>query len=805
MKITYNWLKELVRFNYTPHELAEQLTMLGLEVELVIPVKPSFSKIIVGKILEIKPHPNAGKLLICKVTTGTEILQIICGAHNISTGDLVPAAINGSMLADNTEITVKNILGVESFGMLCSEKELGLNDISNGILILSNENTNCKTLKIGAPLEKELGLEDTILDINVTPNRPDALSMIGIAREISCITGNPVKFPKIYFVEDKAYTKENIIVKLKAGKLCPRYTARVIKNLKIKASPFWLRYRLGLLGLRPVNNVVDITNLVMLELGQPLHAFDYKKIENAVIIIRQGNEEEKILTIDNESRILDKDVLVIASDKKPIAIAGVMGGKETEVTSNTTDILLESAYFEPTSIRRTSKKYGLTSESSYRFERATDPQLPPAASNRAVQLILKTAGGIALKGIVDYKKDIPKPPLIKLEQSFCSRIIGIDIPFPKIESIFKGLQCSVKKQRNTFFVKPPSWRRDITNRIDLIEEITRIFGYIKIPSLMPIAKVKAPAIDLLTKITNKIYHLLTGMGLNEIITYSFINQKDIPILNIPIQKYTRLVNPVDKDVCAMRPSLIPGIINTIVYNFNMGNDSVHIFEIGRCFMPDEKLRLGIGISGSINNLHWQKKGITPDFYYLKGIIEELFYNLNLFPAFSYKKGAETFHPGKVCKISVSPSPDNGRVDVGIFGELHPQITAKLDIKDPSRQIYLAEIELTSLLGLITGKRKFQTLSKFPSIRRDISIILDSKLESYDIIRIIREMDLDIIESVDIFDVYSGHPIPEGKKSIAYAITYRHKERTLTDEEVENIHSTIRHKILEHVPNADIRE
>lgn len=799
MKITYNWLKEFVKFNYTPQQLAEHLTMLGLEVELVVPAKLFFSGVVVGKILEIEPHPNAQKLVICKVNIGKETLQIVCGAKNISTGDLVPAAVIDAILSDNTRITKRNILGIDSFGMLCSEKELGLSDGAGGIFILSNETTHGKILKIGAPLEAAIGLNDTVLDINVTPNRSDALSVIGIAREISCLTGNPIKYPKIYFPEKETYTKELADVRVKATKLCPRYTARIIKGVKIKQSPFWIRYRLGLLGIRPVNNVVDITNLILLELGQPLHAFDYSTIIDHRVIIRTANPGEVIVTIDNEQRTLDKDILVIADDKKPIAIAGVMGGKETEIGEKTTDILLESAYFNPANIRRTSKRFNLITESSYRFERAIDPEICLIASNRTTELILKIAGGNASKGIIDQKKDIPKPPLIKTNTSYFNRILGVDIPIQKINLILKGLGCKTKTSGDTIVVKPPSWRSDITKKIDLTEEVARLFGYTKIHPRMPEAMVEAPNINKMDILIKKLYALLTGMGLNEIITYSFINPNDIYTLRTPEQQHLKLLNPVDQNISVMRTTLTPGIVNTIIYNISRGNDLIKIFEIGKCFLPlKEENHLGIGILGTPEVPHWRGKEFKIDFYYLKGIMEELLKRLFIYNYQFLKIENHAFHPARACEINLEGKK------LGIFGEVHPQIVKELDIKDTQRCIYIAELNIESLLEVIPEHAKYKSLPKFPAIRRDISIILDKKQESYDIIKLVREIESDLIESVDVFDLYEGHPVPDGKKSVAYAVIYRHKERTLTDEEVDNIHKAVRQKILENVP-CEIRE
>lgn len=810
MKVTYNWLKEFVDFKYSPQELADHLTMLGLQVELVVPVKLLFSRVVVGKILEIAPHPNSKKLLLCKVTTGDETLQIVCGANNISKDDLVPTAIIGAVLADNTQIIKRTIAGVDSYGMLCSEEELGLYDTSHGILILSKENTNGKVPAIGKPLENVLDLNDTILDINVTPNRPDALSIIGIAREISALTGNPIKLPKIHIEAKGPATKELVSITLKSPKLCPRYTARVIKNIQIRHSPFWIKYRLGLVGQRSINNIVDITNYVLIELGQPLHAFDYNVLNDKKIIVRTAEKGEQIVTIDNEPKTLDEGMLVIADSKRPIAIAGIMGGKETEVGDGTKDILLESAYFEPTSIRRTSKKIGISTEASYRFERSIDPQLPPLASDRAVQLMQSVLGipdTSISKGLVDVKKNLPKIPLIKITPDYCKRILGINIPVQKIISILKSIGCKVAKSEASINVKPPAWRQDIQKNIDLIEEIARLYGYTKIPSALPEAMVNPPQKQKTHELARQLRGLLTGMGLTEIISYSFIDPKDLSTLRMPADKYMKLANPLDKNTCIMRTTLLTGIINNIVYNFNRGNDSVHIFELGKCFhlienelFPKEEVSLAIGIAGNPKELHWRKSESTIDFFYLKGILEELLKKLFIENYEFSKIENQTFCPGKGCKITIQGK------QAGIFGELHPHIIKNLDIKNVSQGIYIAELNITYLLEILQSlpAKKFQQLPKFPSTRRDISIILDKSTESCDIIKLVREMNSDIIEDVKLFDVYEGNPVPLGKKSVTYAVIYRNKEKTLTDEEVDNIHNILRSKILENI-KCEVRE
>jgi len=799
MKITYNWLKEFVNFNLSPEELADRLTMTGLQVELIAPVKTFFSNVVVGKILEISPHPNAQKLQVTKVTVGgPEPLQIICGANNISVGDFVPTAVIGAVMADGMQITQRALRGVDSFGMLCSEKELGLGEGTGGILILSNENTNNKNLKLSTPIEEALDLNDIVLDINVTPNRPDALSILGLAREVSVITGNPVVMPKVNFTESEDATDKSINITIDSPLLCPRYTARIIKNVKVKPAPFWIRYRLNILGNRTVNNIVDCTNYVLLEFGQPLHAFDYNTIGNKKIFVRAARKGEKITSIDNETRELNEDMLIIADDSKPIAIAGVMGGKETEVNDNTKDILLESAFFNPQSIRRTSKKLGLSSESSYRFERTIDPEIQAVASDRAAQLIVASAGGIVSKGIIDCKVNPPKPPTIQLTADYCRRIIGLDIPEEEIASILRKLGCNIIDGKNEMSVIPPSSRPDVQKNIDLVEEIVRIYGYTKIEPALPEALIKPPAKQTTNELIKKSITALSGLGLNEVINYSFINPKDLELLKLSdIASPIRLANPIDQNMCVMRTTLIPGIVNNILHNLNMGNEHVEIFETGKCFfpntigtMPKEEYFLSIGISTGKEQENWRKTGHKKDFYYIEGILEDLLGKLKI-QEFTFKKTQlPSFHPGKFCAILI------GEKQIGFFGALHPQIVKSLGIKDPSREIYCAELNISSLIGLVSLRPKFRQLPKFPAVRRDISIVLDKNTESRDIINLVLGMGASLVEEIEVFDIYDRPPVPEGKKSIAYSITYRHNDRTLTDEEVDNLHSSISKKILE---------
>ncbi len=782
MKITYNWLKELVDFDFSPAELADKLSMLGLEVELVVPVKPAFANVVVGRIKEITRHPSADKLILCKIDIGKEILDIVCGARNVKEGDHVPVALVGGQLANGMKMIKKKIRGIESSGMLCSEQELGFGDGPEGIFILSEKNLQKEVSVLGLPLESVLPIEDSILDIAVTANRGDALSLIGIAREISALTGNPLKLPPDKPAESGKSVNKLLTVKLAAKDLCPRYTARVITGIKIEPSPFWLRYRLNLLGLRSINNVVDITNYVLLETGQPLHAFDYQLIAGKTIIVRQAEKKEKITTIDEEKRTLDQEMLVIADQQKPVALGGVIGGKDTEVNPETKDILLESAYFQPTSIRRTAKKLAVMSDSSYRFERGVDPHLAPIASGRAAQLILKLAGGELAKGIIDQKGKLPVTPKIKFDPAFCNRVLGTDITRKEMTSILKSLGCKIQAQ----LVHPPSYRPDLIIPVDLVEEIARFHGYPNIPASMPEAMIiSKPLVESYSKITS-LKRLLCGLGLTEIITYSFTAPDALARMEMTLDNKQLLAikNPVSKDTSIMRTSLLPGLMKTISQNINKGNTDLRLFEVGKCFfplnneeLPREEMQLSIGISSDKGN-----KG----FFQLKGILEEilerLFVKTGQFP----KSNQPALHPGRTCAININNK------QIGFFGELHPKVLRNYDITQP---VWLAELRIVPLLAARDLPPKYAPLPKFPGIRRDIAIIVDKQLESYDIIKTVRDIQIKILESINVFDVYQGDPIPAGKKSLAFALIYRHPDRTLTDEEVNNIHKLVQEKIL----------
>ena len=845
MKVTLNWLKQYVDFNWSPEELAERLTMLGLEVEGVHKVAGEFDGIVVAQVITRDKHPNADKLSVCRVNDGTGERQIVCGAQNFKAGDKVPLILPGASLplkAGETQpftIKVGKIRNVESHGMMCSHEELGLDPEKighkkeDGLLILRED------AKVGQSFAEYLGRTggDVVYDLEITPNRPDWNSVIGIAREIAALTGNALKVPVVSdqsSVVSGEKTAALVAVRLEAADLCPRYTARVIRGVKIGPSPEWLRSALEKVGLRSISNVVDVTNFVMLESGQPLHAFDYHLIAKGAdgkptIVVRRAAAGEKFKTLDGQERALNAESLLIAGEQKGIALAGVMGGQNTEINDKTVDVLLESAYFAPTNIRRTSKQLGLRTDSSYRFERGADVGICDWASQRAAQLILETAGGQLAEGVVDAYPQPTKTKEISLRHEKVESLLGIPIPIADQKQFLLslGLQLGAthvpfveaSSDTTTLMGKPliadshtgtttfriPSWRVDLKREVDLIEEIARLFGVDKIPATAPRGAHGENAFDATYDQIAEVRQLLAGLGLNEAQGQTLVGKDEVR--GMRDEEVVALANPLSADMDVLRPSLLPGLLNSLRHNLARNNHDVALFEIGRVFTrsaefqlrkagqeaksaelelcaPHEERRVAIALTGQRAPSFWSgdEREAKFDAMDLKGIVEDLLEHFSL-RGIQFTKRAES----TPLFLESAGIALGGKLQLGELGQLLPPLAKKYDLRDA---VFLAELRLDELISRGNQSKSFKALPQFPASRRDVAMLVPEATTHDAVLLAIKQAKLANLESVELFDVFRGKNVPEGQKSLAYAFTYRGTDKTLTDAEISASHNKV---------------
>lgn len=802
MKVSYQWLSQYVDASgNTAAELAEKLTRSGIEVDIVENRNKGVEKVVVGFVKSREKHPDADKLSVCIVDAGQETdLQIVCGAKNVAAGQKVPVALIGAKLPDGLAIKRSKLRGVESQGMICSAKELGLNDkllpkeIQEGILVLPEDT------EVGASILDVLALSDEVMDLDLTPNRSDCLSMLGAAYEIGAILGREVKLPEaeagLQESADAVKAADRISVEISAKELCSHYAARLIEGVRIGTSPLWLQNRLMAAGIRPINNIVDITNYVMLEYGQPLHAFDADKLANGHVDVRLAHEGEKLVTLDDVERTLDPHMLLITDGTKPVAIAGVMGGANSEVTEGTTRILLESAKFDGGSVRKTSRQLGLRSEASLRFEKVVNPEAVIPALNRAAALIAELAGGLVASGVVEAVTQEHRPVQIDITVGRINSYLGTQLSAEEVTAIFGRLNFTVEPLgQDGLRVHVPSRRGDITRAVDLIEEVARLHGYDHIPTTLMNVVTTPGALTKEQSIRRVVRTLLTNSGLHEAITYSFTHPEQIR--SFPgaygATKPVALAMPMSEERSVLRTSLIPHLLDVAGYNRNRNNDDVAVFEIGRVFLtgeeklsrlPEEKLMLAILMTGKRSEVHWTGKPADVDFYDLKGIFEGLVQYLGIEGLRYAAAGPEGFHPGRCAHVEVER--DGVCKVIGTLGQLHPALQQQKDLADT----YVLEVELDAFAELAGERFTYEPLPRFPAITRDMALVVDRSVAVGDLLEKAKETAGSLLESIQVFDIYTGERLGADKKSVAISLVYRTLERTLTDEEVSELHGRV---------------
>ena len=795
MKVSLKWARDYVDIKLGPKELAERLTMAGLEVKSFQTIGGAWDNVVVGEVIAVTPHPNADRLKLATVNLGTEQITVVCGAPNIGANQKVAFARVGARLIDGhtgelVSLKPAKIRGVISEGMVCSEKELGISDSHEGIMVLPAE------APIGTPLGDYLG--DVIFDLDITPNRPDCLSVIGIAREIAALTGVALRLPQIDYEETEKVIESFASVDIVEPDLCPRYCASLITGVKIGPSPGWLQQRLNSYGMRPINNVVDVTNYVMLEFGQPLHAFDYHKLRGKQIIVRRAGSGETITTLDGSKRTLNSDVLVISDKEQAVAVAGIMGGLDSEVTEETTAVLLESANFNQFTIRRGCSHLQLQSEASIRFDKGLNPELPLIPLKRATQLLLELAGGRAAKGIIDvYPGKLEARPILITAREV-ERLSGLEVSVQEIVKVLAalGFECEKDASASQLWVSVPYWRSDIKCSADLVEEVVRIIGYEKIPltrlgSPLPHQESRLSPEAQRSDSKEKLRNILVASGFQEVLTYSLVSleklQKLSPELELKILPL-KVANPMTKEQEYLRTSLRAGLLATLAHNQKFEQGGIKLFEIGKIFLPQgkelpaEKEMLCAVLSGPRAELSWRGDRELVDFFDAKGVVESLLNGFGLIASFE-NSDDESLFPGRGANIIV------GDDRIGILGELHPRVAQAFEL---SNSAYLIEIDLEKLLGKIAGIEKYQPIARFPTVTRDIALVVDEQVSYGKVEAIIQSFPL--VTKITLFDVYRGEQIAKGKKSFAVRVIYQSPTHTLTDEEVNQTQEQILAKL-----------
>jgi len=798
MKISRKWLRDYVEFDLTDEQLAERLTLTGTEITGITSLNPGLDDVVVGHVLTKQKHPRADRLSVCRVDVGQEELEIICGAPNVEAGQKVPVALVGSVLPGDFRIEARAIRGVQSRGMICSEKELNISEEAAGIMVLDDD------APTGKPLQEILSLDDVVLDADLTPNRPDCFSMVGIAREVAAITGKTFHPPVLTSPEPPPAKGRKVPVTLQDPEACPRYSAQLIGGVKIGPSPSWLARRLLAAGVRSINTVVDITNYVMLEMGQPLHAFDYDLLRGSQIQVRRSRAGEHFVTLDEKEHTLNDEILLICDGERPVALAGIMGGLESEVRPETVNVLLESAYFEPTVIRRGSKTLNISTESSQRFERGVDPNGVLAASHRALGLILELAGGTLLAELTDeYPRPI-EPIAVELRTQRVNEMLGTQLETKEIRAHLDslGLETDQKADQNDLVtVTVPTYRPDLTREIDLVEEVARMYGYDRIPATVRTGGSLKVTQDEEDRSLNRLRTALCSLGLQEVVSNSLSDPKLLKALDYP-EDPRHILNPLSEDLSVLRPSLMPGLVQILAHNRRRALRDLRIFEIGKIFrqpaegqITDERWSLCGLLAGRNRTRTWDEDDRSVDFFDLKGLLESILIKLSIdkFHFLAYDEGG-FFQPGRAATLVL------GETVCGHLGRLDDAVMQIFDLEE---EAYVFDLAVSTLIEAMEGTGRYCELPKFPPADRDLAIVLSEDIPAADVQESIRKSGRGLVVEIELFDIYRGEQIQAGNKGLAFSLRYQSTEKTLTDDEIEAVQKKIL-KDLEHRFGAQLR-
>ncbi len=798
MIVSLNWLKDYVDVNVPVEEFCDRMIMSGSNLETCTSIGTGMTGVKLGKIEKIEKHPDADKLVVCTVSLGSSRIQVVTGADNVFEGAFVPVAVDGAHIPGplhgqpkvegGVDIKAGELRGVKSEGMLCAAQELGFDDkvtpyeCKDGIWILPGNWDD----KLGMELGEAMGLEDSVIDFEITPNRPDCLSMIGMAREAAATFGEELKYPETECETLPEKAEDYISVSIKSD-LCKRYTARIIKDVKIERSPWWLEKRLMAAGMRPINNIVDITNFVMLEYGQPLHAFDINSIAGSSIIVDIAAKGDRFVTLDESERELDETMLMINDAEKHVAVAGVMGGLNSEIREDTDTVVIESANFMGSSVRMTAKKLGMRTEASSRFEKGIDPNICEVAADRVCKLVEMLGCGKVLSGSVDVYPAPEAAQEVKARTSRINMVLGTDLPQEQMVGYFESLEMKVRCDGDDMFITPPTIRQDLIQEVDFVEEVARMYGYDNLPMNLPdtSSEVETPVSWDLRELTRQ---LLCGMGANEIQTYSFSNNRILDQAGVPGEggerKFVDIINPMGEDTSALRTVLMPGMLEVLGRNSARNIPAVRAYEIGRVFrkvdddasvLPKEQYDLSIGIYGQ-----------NESFFTLKGIVEAIFEKLGIDGyTFVPEGGYGTFHPGRCARIFLTE--DGEQMEAGIIGQIHPDVSENFGVQEGA---LMCELDLDLILDKADREIYYQHPPRFPATERDMALIVDEDLAVGEIEDAVRQLGSDLLEDIRLFDVYRGKQVEEGKKSVAFNLTYRAGDRTLTDEEADEAHGQV---------------